>query len=97
MSEEPVLYDLRCEPDGQLKMRPNDESRKIMIANIQERLADPAHSHEPAVRQRDVVKLAALRRGDWSPIPSVFAESMHERYRAFVGLALPTSPPYRHA
>jgi hypothetical protein len=84
MSEEPVLYDLLCGPDGRLRIRPTEESRKIMVANIQDRLADPEHSHDPAAARRDVVKLAALHRRDWSTIPSAFAESMHERYRAFV-------------
>jgi hypothetical protein len=87
MSEEPVLYDLRCGPDGQLRMRPNEESRKIMVANIQERLAVPLD--DAAAGQLDRAKLAALRRGDWSTIPSPFAESMHERYRDFVRIYRP--------
>jgi hypothetical protein len=84
MSEEPVLYDLMCGLDGLLRTRPNEESRKIMLANIQERLADPERSRDGVAYQRDLAKLAALHRGDWSAIPPAFADSMHERYRAFV-------------
>jgi hypothetical protein len=84
MSEEPVLYDLMCGPDGLLRTRPNEESRKIMLANIQERLSDPERSQDALACQRDLARMAALHRGEWSTIPSAFAESMHERYRAFV-------------
>jgi hypothetical protein len=92
MSEEPILHDLMCGPDGRLRMRPSEESRKIMVANIQERLTDPERPLDAAARQHELDKLAVLRRGEWTAIPAPFAESMQERYRTFVAAARPTVP-----
>jgi hypothetical protein len=84
MSEEPVLYDLSEGPDGRLRMRLNDDSRQIIVANIQERLADHNLSREAAADRQDRDKIAQLQEGEWSSIPPAFAQAIDERYAAFV-------------
>jgi hypothetical protein len=85
LSEEPVLYDLSEGPDGRLRMRLNDDSRQIMVANIEDRLADPKLAREAAADGQDRAKIARLHEDDWSDIQAAFAEAIDERYAAFVG------------
>lgn len=84
MSEEPVLYDLREGPDGRLRMRLNDDSRQILVANIESRLADPNLSREAAADREDRAKIARLHEDDWSSLPPAFAPALDERYAAYV-------------
>jgi hypothetical protein len=88
LSEEPVLYDLTRGAEGRLMMRPTDESRRIMVANIQERLADGRRDRDrdrdDAADGRDRAKLIALHRGSWLDAPADIAEALEERYLAFL-------------
>jgi hypothetical protein len=84
MSEEPVLYDLSEGPDGRLRMRLNDDSRQIIVANIEDRLADHNLSREAAADRQDRDRIAQLHEGEWSSVPSAFAQAIDERYAAFV-------------
>ena len=84
LSEEPVLYDLSEGPDGRLRMRLNDDSRQIMVANIEDRLTDQNLSREAAADRQDRAKIARLHEDDWSSLPPSFAQAIDERYAAFV-------------
>lgn len=82
LSEEPVLFDLSEGPDGRLRMRLNDESRQVMVANIESRLSDP--NRDAGVDRQDRAKIARLHAGNWAGLPSDFALAIDERYAAFV-------------
>jgi hypothetical protein len=82
LSEEPALFDLSEDPAGRLRMRLSDDSRQIMVANIEGRLTDP--NREPAAERGDREKLARLHEGDWASIPLAFAQALDERYAAYV-------------
>jgi hypothetical protein len=84
LSEEPVLFDLSEGPDGRLRMRLNDDSRQIMVANIEGRLADHNLSRQAAANRQDREKIAQLHVGEWSSLPPAFAHAIDERYAAFV-------------
>lgn len=84
LSEEPVLFDLSEAADGRLRMRLNDESRQVTIANIENRLSDPNQSRDAVLDRQDRAKIARLHAGDWAGLPSAFALAIDERYAAFV-------------
>lgn len=79
-SEEPVLYQLSATEDGTLRMRPNDESGQIMVANIESRLADHRAPYRAEDEKRDRAKLAELHARAWSSIPQGFSQALQEWY-----------------
>lgn len=84
ISEEPVLYELSATEDGALLMRLNDESRQVMVANIESRLADHRAPYRAADEKRDREKLAELHTHAWRSIPLGFSLALHERYSSYL-------------